>query len=60
MYRVFIKDNDTPQFNYPTPVVKYLCFEDIKEDYDVIMGKWWMGCFKDSCGEGDEYQLGIL
>lgn len=60
MYRVHIKDNDTPQFNYPTPVVKYLYFDDYEMDYDMLIGLNYLYSLSDEFGEGCEYQLVII
>lgn len=62
MYRVFINENDTPYFNYPTPVVKYLNWELIVGEYDVLVPKGF-ACLQslyNHAGEGEEYQLAVL
>ncbi len=60
MYRVFIKENDTPYYNYPTTVVKYLEFYGISEDYDMLASPVWIASIVDGTGEGYEHQLVVI
>lgn len=60
MYRIYIRDNNTPQFNYSTPVVKYLNHPLIPDEYDCRVGTGYINSLGDDFGEGEEYQLAVF